>query len=637
MNRLILTSSLLSLSLLSACSTAPVQNQPYFEQSNQAEALLTGGQPKQAARLYQNLADTYPAEQHQFRLMAAQALLQSGDQDTAKTYADSIEQAMLSEQQRQQLNLLYAQISLNHGNAEQALNRLNLINHDLLNNNDLKDYYRSRAFAFSLTGNLIASANERVKLSQLLSLPQEISDNHNAILETLSLLPRKDLILNQPAAPDILGGWMALANLLKQQNTDNTAFANALTDWRDEFPQHPANDNFLQNYLTKPRHAFQQPSSIAVMLPESGPYSQAAKAIREGFMAAYYHQENGGQQASLRFYDSLQGNPVTLYDQAVANGAELIIGPLSKDAISTLATISDLPVPVLALNHVENLSKANLFQFGLSPIDDTRQIAAKAWQDGLQTALILTPENNQGQRIANYLAEAWQDSDGIILDAQSYPAQQFDYSVPIKALLNLSESEQRFHRLRNFLGRSMEFTPRRRHDVDAIFLTAYPTAARSIIPQLRFYHATDVPVYATPHVYNGIADPRRNQDLNNITFCDIPWLFGDIYKGELSQENLRTKWQQFPDVYLRLLALGIDAYNLIAHLDKLDTVQYQGATGNLLLNHENRITRQLVCAKFKDGLAEIITEIEPASEDYQSITTDVPANDNEKTNFSTVY
>lgn len=637
MNRLILTCSVFSLCLLAACTTAPVQNQPYFEQSNQAQALLSGGQPKQAARLYQNLADTYPTEQNQFRLMAAQAQMQSGDHETAKTYADSIEPVMLSEQQRQQLNLLYAQISLNFGNAEQALNRLNLTNPELLNSTDLKDYYRSRAFAFSLTGDLIASAKERIRLSQLLSLPQQISDNNNAILETLSLLPRRDLILNQPAAPDILGGWMALANLLKQQHDDNSVFATALADWRNEFPQHPAGDAFLQNYLTKPRHAFRQPSSIAILLPESGPYVQAAKAIREGFMAAYYHQENGGQQAALRFYDSTQGNPVTLYDQAVANGAELIIGPLGKDKISTLATVSDLPVPVLALNHVENLSKTNLYQFGLSPIDETRQIAAKAWQDGHQKVLILVPESNQGQRIANHLTEAWQDSDGIVLETQSYPPRQYDYSVQIKALLNLNESEQRFQRLRNRLGRSLEFTPRRRHDVDAIFLNAYPTEARSISPQLRFYHATDVPVYATPHVYNGIANAKSNQDLNNITFCDIPWLFGDLYRGELSQDSLRAKWQQFPEVYLRLLALGIDAYNLIAHLDKLDTVKYHGATGNLLLNFENRITRQLVCAQFQDGLAVINSDIDTAGEDYQSITIDDTPSHDEETDFSTVY
>ena len=49
--------------------------------------------------------------------------------------------------------------------------------------------------------------------------------------------------------------------------------------------------------------------------------------------------------------------------------------------------------------------------------------------------------------------------------------------------------------------------------------------------------------------------------------------------------------------------MGIDSFNLINYLNQLDTVAYTGATGKLSLNMENRITRQLVCAKFVKGEA----------------------------------
>jgi uncharacterized protein len=52
----------------------------------------------------------------------------------------------------------------------------------------------------------------------------------------------------------------------------------------------------------------------------------------------------------------------------------------------------------------------------------------------------------------------------------------------------------------------------------------------------------------------------------------------------------------------RLVALGIDAYNLIGKLDQLSSTPYAGATGQLSLNGENRITRKLVCAQFKGGV-----------------------------------
>ena len=127
-----LTCCFFGLTLLSACTTVPPQKQAYLDEAAQAKTLMTSGQHKQAARLYQNLAESYPTRQNQFRLLAAQALVQSGDHDNAKKYADSIDSAGLSEPQRQQLNLVYAQISLSYGDAEQALNRLNLIQSDKL-------------------------------------------------------------------------------------------------------------------------------------------------------------------------------------------------------------------------------------------------------------------------------------------------------------------------------------------------------------------------------------------------------------------------------------------------------------------------------------------------------------------------
>jgi hypothetical protein len=70
----------------------------------------------------------------------------------------------------------------------------------------------------------------------------------------------------------------------------------------------------------------------------------------------------------------------------------------------------------------------------------------------------------------------------------------------------------------------------------------------------------------------------------------------------LSQSALQNSWQGLSDAVLRLIALGIDAYNLVGHLDQLATTPYTGATGHVGLNRENRITRKLVCAQFKGGV-----------------------------------
>ncbi|MGZ8916573.1 MAG: penicillin-binding protein activator, partial [Methylobacter sp.] len=245
-----------------------------------------------------------------------------------------------------------------------------------------------------------------------------------------------------------------------------------------------------------------------------------------------------------------------------------------------------------------------LYQFSLSPLDDAEQITHKARSDGHQKALLLIPENAPGKRIANYLTEDWQNQEGTILETQTYNPKGTDFSSPIQKLLNLDESEQRYNKILTLVP-GVKYTPRRRQDADAILLSAYSSEARSINPQLQFYQADDLPVYAMPTVYTGQVNLSQDADLNKITFCDTPWLFNNAYQGELNMDALQETWKQFPSAYLRLIAMGIDAYNLATRLSNLEIDSYPGATGNLSLTGDQRIKRKLICAKFIDGHPEV--------------------------------
>ena len=578
-----------------------VKVKPFPEDTAKAQRLMRSGHNKEAAKIYQKLAGNQSSHQNMFRLLAADSLLQSGEINEAKAYLDSIDPGKISAQQRNQLNLLYAQINLSSGVAEQAISYLDLIPAHQLNSKDRITYHHSRAFAYSLTGQPLKSARERIQSSQLITNPQQLDDNYSATIETLTPLPIETLQTMQPPPPDLLGGWMSLAALIKSRTQNPDGFASAIRNWRYAYPNHPANSAFLDNYLAKSHREFMLPDSIAIMLPETGPYAKAARAIREGFMAAYHHRENNLFTPQIRFYDTESSDPVTLYRLAQTNGAELIVGPLNKKNIAILAETTELTIPVLALNHIPGLEKDNLYQFGLSPIDDVEQVTNKARLDGHSNALILIPETALGERIGNYFAEYWQGYDGIILETQTYNPKKNDFSSPIRSFLNLDESERRYKKISRLIP-GIKFTPRRRHDVDIIFLNASPNAARLMNPQLQFYRAKNVPVYATHHLYSGRPNSSLDRDLNGITFCDIPWLLNSASSDELSLESMRQASQQFPGSYLRLMALGIDAYNLIPHLDDMQISQYSGATGNLLLTEDYRIKRNLACAKFSKGI-----------------------------------
>ena len=539
------------------------------------------------------------SEQNQQRLQSIESLIQTGDGTAAKQAADAINPNDLSSEQRAQLRLLYAQILLSFGEAEQAIESLAQIQPQRLSPDNQIKYFQSLAFAFSLTGNLLGSAKSRIELQPLISSPDELEKNQAAILEALHLLPDADLQTNQTNA---LAGWMSLAKILKNLNQPD--FNAQISQWRATYPTHPADLNFLNSPQDAPVNTPSQAKAIALLLPGSGAFAQAGKAIRAGFMAAYDHADNSSRP-TIRFYDSEQLTPQALYSQAVAEGAQLIIGPLAKEQIQSLADSVTFSIPVLALNHVPGLQKNRLYQFSLSPLDDTEQITHKAWADGHRKVLLLIPENASGKRIGNYLTEDWENQDGTILETQTYNPKETDFSAPIQKLLNLDESEHRYDKILTLIP-GIKYTPRRRQDADAILLSAYSPEARSINPQLQFYQAGDLPVYAMPTVYTGQVNASLDADLNKITFCDTPWLFNKAYQGVLGMDALKETWKQFPNSYLRLIAMGIDAYNLATHLNTLEANSYSGTTGHLSLTTDQRIRRELICAKFTAGQPEII-------------------------------
>lgn len=604
MNRHYIILSTICLSLITGCTAAPSQSHLSSSEAIKAETFSQQGQHKQAASLYQSLAETKPTYRNDYRLLAAEAYIQSGDTPSAQALIEPINPNTLTAEQRNKLNLISVQINLSNGETEKALKLLSVTQPYNLSITDQIIFYQSLAFAHSLTGNLLQSVQARIELTPLLQSTQQLNENNSVILNTLTLLPQQMLSQQQSSMPPVLKGWISLANLLtnNQLKQHPDEFQLALIEWQQFFPQHPANAGFIQSYSAGLQNTFNTPNAIALLLPESGRFAKAAATIKTGFMAAYQHSQSSFQP-SIRFYDSSANNAINLYYQAVSEGAELVIGPLSKDNIQDLALGAELTVPVLALNHITNLAKNNLFQFGLSPIDESKQLTSKAASDGIQNILLLTPETNNGLRTTTYLTEFWQQKGGTVLESQHYKSRENDFSAPIKDLLNLTESQYRYRKLKQFLARNLEFTERRRTDVDAIFISASAKKARSIYPQLRFHRATGIPVYATPQVYTGTSNPSADIDLNSIVFCDIPWLFADIYTGELSQESLRDSWQHIPTKYLRLLALGIDSFNIIEQLEHINNTPYPGASGTLSMDRENRITRQLACAKFIDGQA----------------------------------
>ena len=472
----------------------------------------------------------------------------------------------------------------------------------------LAEYHDLKATAYSIMGNRIESTNERVKRDIYLVDSAIQLSNQRKIWESLSLLSERSLQQYQSAAgTDTLGGWMELVRLSKTYQLNPVMLRSAITQWQRNYPAHPVNPEIITALMDRKVEDVVVPENIALLLPLSGRFASAAEAIRDGFLAAYYSRQNTAP-LSVRIYDTAGeiDKAFQAYQQAVQDGARFIIGPLNKDAISWLVQNNHITVPTLALNYLGNEEEipSNLYQFGLIPEEEARQVAERTWLDGHIHAAVLSPEGVWGDRVYQAFSERWQELGGKVIKQQSYNANQNDFSDPIQTLLNIDESERRHRALSNLLNQKLFYSARRRQDIDFIFLAAYPRQARQIRPQLKFFHATDVPVYATSHIFAGNLNPDQDRDMDGLRFGDMPWVLTESTSYRGLHADIESLISPAGNKLQRLYAMGIDSLNLVAALNTLKAYpfeRYQGETGSLSMDARQRIKRQLTWVYFRSG------------------------------------
>lgn len=605
-----LTIFLLSCLLLPACTTEPVRETPEASPDATARAYLDEGDYSAAAREFMRLADTGPAEKAlSYRLQAADAWLEAYDLDKA---ADLLEQLNIPSENEELVllqNLLAARLALYRGEPEQALSLLPPGIPEKAGNTAHADYHEIRAGIFESEGEFAGAVRERNELQRYLGSEKTRRRNNERLWKNLGEMDADDLEPLDREDSSRLSGWVELARIYRQLLSTPDQLKTAVEEWQRSYTDHPAIPEITSQILATSRELQVRPQSIALLLPFSGPYKRAAEAIRDGFVAAWYQEED--YRPAIRVYDTDSLSISRDYQQAVENGAELIVGPLEKTAIRTLLESAEISTTTLALNQIDNGSRdaattesGRLYQFALAPEDEVRQLAHRSIVEGFNRTLVITPENQWGRRMSSTFIREWETLDGNLLESVSYDPNTRDFISPVQELLNIDSSEERIRRLRQQLGRNITATNRTRKDAEFIYLGAIPVAARQIVPQFRFFGVNETPIYSTSHIYSGSADPQLDADMNGIEFTDIPWVLRPKNEYMPVQEIVFNNWLSQNSSYSRLYAFGVDAFRIIPHLREMSLIsryRYNGETGELRLLNNNNIQRRLQWAKFING------------------------------------
>jgi len=404
-------------------------------------------------------------------------------------------------------------------------------------------------------------------------------------------------------------GWVDLAKIAKRGQVDWQFLQDGIYTWRQKYPQHPAAKVFVQTLGGQQTELIERPEHIAILLPLTGQYAQIAGAIRDGIMASYYQHPDKSYQPKMSFIDTAheQSTIWNHYKQATDLGADFIIGPFLKSAVNNISRDIQIDVPTLTLNYASTQTETSqhLFQFGLLPEDEARQSAEMAFRQAHTHAVVLVPDSAWGERLKNAFQTRFEELGGTVVSTQAYTANKNDFKQPIQSMLNIKQSYSRYRGIQNIVRSKMKFTPYRRQDVDMIFMAATPKDARQLKPQFKFHYAGEIPVFSTSHAFTGKIDKQADRDIDNLNFLDMPWILNTPTKAKRALLDYWPEQQR----YTRFFALGVDAYNVIPFLGRLQSKDYErfsGQTGNLYLDKNNRIHRELLSAQFKRGIPTLI-------------------------------
>ncbi len=627
---------MISAAMLTGCQTgrlgAPGEPRATPATMETAEKAEHEGQYVVAAREYMRLAATVKSPQKQNNeLRAVEALIKAGQSAEARSLLRSIDVTGLDSSFQARKRIMDARLLSLEGAHEKAIRTLDeAAKARNLNPSLLADIYLARSQAEQALDNPIGAVRNLISRESLLVSKETLTSNQTQIWNILSALPRARLASERQLTGDtVLGGWIDLA-LTKIDNAGNRQrLEDALAQWRALNLKHPASESLVGSMTKSSTDIIGHIDRIALLLPLSSPYAVAADAVREGFLAMDKANTNK-DKPTIQIYDvgADAARIPEIYKTAVKDGAQLVVGPLGREAAENLVRNGGVSVPTLLLSHIDDepTQPALLFQFGLPPEQEARQVAERAYLDGHRQAAVLYPQNAWGERMMNAFVSSWQRLGGIVVSSQTYVEDQPDQSETIKQLLNMNYSFARKERLEKVLRARIpteRYYARPRQDIDFIFLAADAPRGRLIKPQLNFFQASQVPVYSTSHIFTGKVDPLHDSDLDGIIFGDMPWMLANDPKTQQLRQTLQSGWPHARSDLDRLYALGMDSYAILPQLNRISTetgVRFNGVTSGLSLDPAGKLQRSLIWARFNRGAPKLIDnslsrpalELEPA-------------------------
>ena len=215
---------------------------------------------------------------------------------------------------------------------------------------------------------------------------------------------------------------------------------------------------------TGPKVDASKPIPVALLVPQSSEgTAQIASDLENAARLAAAQLDD--LEIDLRVYDTAGDATVaaSVAQQAVDDGAKIIIGPLYAEAANAVGTaVADEGVNVLSFSNNTTIAGGNVFVLGKTFDNTAARIVSFAAEQGKERAMVIHSDRIDGQMGLNAFQAAAANSTLRIVSAQSFELTQESVVNTVPLIRASAEIE----------------------DVDTLFLTSSSAGALPLLAQL---------------------------------------------------------------------------------------------------------------------------------------------------------
>jgi len=162
----------------------------------------------------------------------------------------------------------------------------------------------------------------------------------------------------------------------------------------------------------------EQRHRIALLVPLSGPNGAVGQSIANAATMAL--MDTNAQNLRITNYDT-SANPTAAASRALADGNELILGPLLADDIPAVASAArPAKVPIISFSNDEDAAARDVYVMGNLPGQSIRRTVRYARAHGVSTFGALVPKGDYGERASQALIAEARAAGGTVVAMENY-------------------------------------------------------------------------------------------------------------------------------------------------------------------------------------------------------------------------